>query len=201
MALTEPGAHAADAVAVAVGRVFAEAVGASGVVLVEGRSDLAALRAAARVLGRDLDAERIAVVAMDGITNLVRCVQAVRTAVPGVPLAALCDASEERWLRRTLRRMTEPPRIALCDRDLEDELIRALGVERTLAVLADAGELAAFRVFQGQPAQRARPVTAQLHRFLGVASGRKQRLAGPLTAALAPAELPAPFTDVLTAVA
>jgi hypothetical protein len=152
MALTEPGAHAADAVVDAVGRVSAEAAGASGVVLVEGRSDLAALRAAARVLGRDLDAERIAVVAMDGITNLVRCVEAVRTAVPEVPLAVLCDGSEERWLRRTLRRMTEPPRIVLCDRDLEDELIRALGVDRTLAVLADAGDLAAFRAFQGQPA-------------------------------------------------
>ncbi|MGN6741927.1 MAG: TOPRIM nucleotidyl transferase/hydrolase domain-containing protein, partial [Amnibacterium sp.] len=174
--------------------------GPRAVVLVEGRSDRAALHAAAQVLGRDLSAERVAVVAMGGITNLLRFTDAAAAVAPGVPTAALCDGGEERWLRRATARMPIHPAIALCDRDLEDELLRALGDERALAVLDAAGELGAFRGFPGQPAQRRRPVTAQLHRFLGVASGRKTRMADPLTAALSAAELPPPFRALLEAV-
>jgi hypothetical protein len=170
------------------------------VVLVEGRSDRAALQAAAALLGRDLEAEHVAVVPMNGVTNLIRCAQAAAAIVPGVPLLALCDGAEERWLRRALPRIPVPVRLERCDRDLEDELIRALGIARALDVLAAEGELAAFRVLQGQPAQRLRPLEVQLHRFLGVASGRKARLAGPLTAALAPHELPAPIAAVLAAI-
>ena len=174
--------------------------GLRAVVLVEGRSDRAALRTAARVLGRDLGQEQVVVVAMGGITNLVRFARAAASVAPGVPTAALCDGSEERWLNEALRRIPAAPFTARCDRDLEDELLRALGDERALEVLAEQGEAAAFRVFQGQPAQRARPVRAQLHRFLGVASGRKERLAGPLTAALDAALLPRPFRAVLAEV-
>ncbi|MGN6742727.1 MAG: TOPRIM nucleotidyl transferase/hydrolase domain-containing protein, partial [Amnibacterium sp.] len=63
MALTVPEAVLAEAAA-----GLAEPGRLRAVVLVEGRSDRAALSAAARVLGRDLAAERIAVVAMGGIT-------------------------------------------------------------------------------------------------------------------------------------
>ena len=55
----------------------------------------------------------------------------------------------------------------MCVDDLEDELIRALGVDGVEAVLDRQGELASFRRLQRQPAQRDRPVTEQLHRFLG----------------------------------
>jgi hypothetical protein len=195
VALTVPEAALAEATA-----GLTEPGGPRAVGVVEGRSDRAALHAAARVQGRDLLADRVAVVPMGGITNLLRFADAAAAVAPGVPTAALCDAGEERWLRRATARMPIRPRIALCDRDLEDELLRALGDERALAVLEAAGEIAAFRVFQGQPAQRRRPVAAQLHRFLGVASGRKTRMAGPLTAALAPAELPPPFRALLAEV-
>ncbi|HET6826815.1 MAG TPA: TOPRIM nucleotidyl transferase/hydrolase domain-containing protein [Amnibacterium sp.] len=169
------------------------------VVLVEGRSDRAALAAAARVLGRDLARERVAVVAMDGVTNLVRCATAAATVAPGVPLAALVDAAEDRWVRAALPRIPVPVSLKRCELDLEDELLRALGTSRALDVLAGSGDLAAFRMLQGQPAQRFRPVEAQLHRFLGVASGRKERLAAVLTAALEPQQLPPPIAAVLAA--
>lgn len=200
MALTDAGvAEAALAEAAWGGR--AEPVhGLSAVVLVEGRSDRAALLAAAAVLGRDLADEGVAVVPMSGITNLLRFLDAASVVAPGVRVTALCDGSEERWLRRATARVPIPPRLVLCDRDLEDELLRALGDERALAVLEAAGELAAFGVFQGQPAQRRRPTTKQLHRFLGTASGRKTRMAGLFTAALPADELPPPFAEVLKAV-
>ncbi len=171
------------------------------VVLVEGRSDRAALDTAALLLGRDLAAERVAVVAMDGVTNLVRCAATAAAVAPGVPVVALVDAAEDRWVRRALQRIPVPVALERCYLDLEDELLRALGTSRALDVLAASGELAAFRMLQGQPAQRPRPIEAQLHRFLGVASGRKERLARALTAALAPDELPPPIRAVLAATA
>ena len=169
------------------------------VVLVEGRSDRAALHAAAVVLGRDLAAERVAVVAMGGVTNLVRGAAAAAAVAPRAPLAALVDAAEDRWIRAALPRIPVAVSLERCELDLEAELLRALGTRRVLDVLAASGELAAFRMLQGQPAQRLRPVEAQLHRFLGVASGRKERLAGVLTAALPPEELPPPLVAVLAA--
>lgn len=171
------------------------------VVLVEGRSDRAALRTAALALGRDLAAERVAVAAMDGVTNLIRCATAAARVAPGVPLVALVDAAEDRWVRAALPRLPVPVSLGRCELDLEDELLRALGTSRALDVLAASRELAAFRMLQGQPAQRLRPVEAQLHRFLGVASGRKERLAAALTGALAPDELPQPIAAVLAATA
>ena len=196
MALTVP----ESAVAGAVADVTGDGGAVRAVVLVEGRSDGAALSAAAHVLGRDLAAEHVAVVPMGGITNLLRFADAAASVAPGVPTAALCDGGEERWLARASLRMPVRPHVALCEQDLEDELLRALGDRRALAVLEARGELSAFRVFQGQPAQRHRPATAQLHRFLGVASGRKTRMAGPLTAALGADELPPPFLALLAAV-
>jgi hypothetical protein len=169
------------------------------VVLVEGRSDRAALSAAALLLARDLEAERVAVVAMRGLTNLVRCATTAAAIAPGAPLVALVDASEDRWTTAALRRIPVPVRVERCHQDLEDELLRALGPARALDVLAATGDLAAFRVLQGQPAQRRRPVEVQLHRFLGVASGRKERLARLLTAALPAGELPPPLVAVLAA--
>jgi hypothetical protein len=206
MALTGPATTPLAAIEAAIAQGWADpalvpAPQLRAVALVEGRSDRAALSAAARLLGRDLETERVAVVAMGGVTNLVRCVRAAAAVAPGVPLVALCDAAEDRWLRAALPRLPVPVVLERCDRDLEDELLRALGTPRALDVLAAQGELTAFRVLQGQPAQRARAVEAQLHRFLGVASGRKERLAAPLTAALAPDELPAPFVAVLAATA
>jgi hypothetical protein len=46
----------------------------------------------------------------------------------------------------------------VCVKDLEDELIRALGSAGVEEVLAAQGELETFRNFQNQPAWRGRPV-------------------------------------------
>ena len=80
----------------------------------------------------------------------------------------------------------------VCDVDLEDELIRALGTAAVEAIVDAQGELGTFRTFQHQPAQRGRPAEAQLRRFMGTASGRKielrapaRRRVGPVTRATA----------------
>ena len=84
--------------------------------------------------------------------------------------------------------------------DLEGELIRALGVEGVLAVLAGAGGLEAFSKFQRQPAQRGRPLDAQLDRWLRSISSRYQRYLPLLVEALDLDGVPGPLDAVLEVV-
>jgi hypothetical protein len=86
----------------------------------------------------------------------------------------------------------------VCVEDLEDELIRALGVEAVERVLESEGELDAFRTFQRQPAWRERSHAEQLRRFFGTYSGRKIRSAPLLVDALDLDDVPRPLDRVLT---
>ena len=175
------------------------------VVLVEGASDRAAITALAERRGRDLDSEGVSVVAMGGSKNIITFLE--RYAGQGVTLAGLCDANEEGDFRRGLERVglgtdltreqMEELGFFVCVRDLEDELIRALGPETVQSVLGQEGELAVFRTFQRQPEWRDRPVGDQLHRFVGTKSGRKARAAAALVDALDLDRVPRPLDGVL----
>lgn len=159
------------------------------VVLVEGITDRLALEAVAARLG--LDVAGIEIVPIGGA-------QAIRRAAEGYAgerLAGLCDAGEERYFRRVLGDAA-----FVCVEDLEDELIRALGVERVEEVVAAAGELDTFRKFQSQLFWRGRPVEAQLRRWLQN-GGRYLRYPPLLVAALEPDEIPPPLAAVLAAAA
>lgn len=164
------------------------------VILVEGTSDRLALDALARRRGRDLDAEGVAIVAMGGFGNLPR----VLAQYDGVRLAGLYDSGEERHFLRALgcsdRAELERGGFFACTRDLEDELTRALGAEGVQRVLADQGELRAFRTYQKQPAHRDRPLEEQLHGFMW---NRKQRYAVLLVEAVEPERVPRPLDRVL----
>jgi hypothetical protein len=158
--------------------------------LVEGASDRAACLEAFRLLGVDPVAAGVAVLPMGGAMSVRRFVELLRPAQ--LRLHGLCDAGELRFFERA---GLDAASVSVCRPDLEGELLRALGAERAEAVLAREGDLSLFRTFQRQPAQRERPVLAQLHRFLGTTSGRKEHYGHVLTAELAPAELPAPLRE------
>jgi hypothetical protein len=85
----------------------------------------------------------------------------------------------------------------VCEADLEDELIRALGTARVERVIDDEGELRSLRTLQKQPAQQGRPVEAQLRRFIGTRSGRKLRYARLLVEALDLGHVPRPLDRLL----
>jgi hypothetical protein len=146
------------------------------VVLVEGPSDGAAVRALARRLAHDLDAEGVSVVAMGGYGNLGRFLERYGPSGLGVRLAGLYDAPEERHFTRGLARAgfgsnltradLEELGFYACDANLEDELTRALGPAAMEELLEAQGELSAFRTYQKQPAHRERPIEAQLRGFL-----------------------------------
>jgi hypothetical protein len=177
------------------------------VVLVEGRSDEIAVRTLARLRGCDLASEGISVVTVGGAQAMGRFLAVYGPAGTNVTVAGLCDAGEEPDVRRALARAglsPAPGRAGLeargffvCERDLEDELVRGLGVAAAEALLAAHGKLGAFRTYQKQPAHRERPVADQLRGFL---NNWKVELAGPLVEALDPARVPRPLDGVLAAV-
>ena len=165
-----------------------------GVVLVEGTSDRRAVEALAQRRGRDLQAEGIAVVPMGGFGNLPRLLEQYRD----LPLAGLYDVGEERHFLRALgcddRENLERIGFYACTRDLEDELTRAVGPDGMERVLAEQGELRAFRTYQKQPAHRGRPLEEQLHGFMW---NRKQKYAVLLVEALDLERVPRPLDRVL----
>jgi len=161
------------------------------VVLVEGITDRIALEAVAAKLGPDLTGGGVEIVPIGGA-------QAIRRASAqheGRRAAGLCDVGEERWFRRVLGDATY-----VCVKDLEDELIRALGSDRVQEVVAAQGELDTFRNFQNQVFWRGRPVERQLRRWLQN-GGRRHRYPPHLIEAMEPEEIPRPLTGVLAAVA
>jgi hypothetical protein len=181
--------------------------GTRAVVLVEGTSDQRALEALAARRHRDLLAEEVAIVAMGGATNIAAYLHRFVARADQPRIAGLCDAAEEGAFRRGLARAglgiglrredMERLGFFVCDADLEDELIRSLGVDTVERIVAVEGELGAFRTFQKQPAQRDRPVEAQLRRFLGTKQGRKIRYATLLVDALDLGAVPRPLDGVL----
>ena len=165
-----------------------------GVVLVEGTSDRRAVEALARRRGRDLEAEGVDVVPMGGFGNLPRFLERYRD----LRLAGLYDAGEERHFLRALgcddRGELERAGFYACTRDLEDALTRAVGPDGMERVLAEQGELRAFRTYQKQPAHRTRPLEEQLHGFMW---NRKQRYAVLLVEALDLGHVPRPLGHAL----
>jgi len=180
------------------------------VVLVAGHSVRVALHAAARRCGRDLAGEGIEVVSMGGITNARAFASRYGPRGLGVPLAGLYDAPEEAQLRHGLAAAglgAAPGPVGLrrldffeCSADLEDELIRALGIEGVEAVIEQAGEARSLRRLARMPVQREWTRVAVLRRFFGSRSGRKARYAQLLVEALEPDRVPEPLAAVLARV-
>jgi hypothetical protein len=180
---------------------------AVAVVLVEGASDQAAVEALAERHGRDLGAEGISVVSIGGAQAIGRYLERFGPDGLDLRLAGLCDAAEEREFRRGLEQAglgsdlsrAELERLGffVCEADLEDELIRALGADTVLQVIEANGDLGPFRTLQKQPAWHARPTDEQLRRFMGSGGRRKIRYARFLVEALDLAAIPRPLAGVL----
>ncbi len=181
----------------------------SAVVLVEGVSDRVALDTLAARLGRNLEAEGVSVVSMGGASAFGEFLDDLLGA-QGFEgrVAGLCDEGEVGDLRRGLERAGLGAELSLSDMealgfyvcavDLEDELIRSLGVAAVERIIEDQGELGAFRTFQKQPAWRMRTSGDQLRRFIGVKSGRKIRYGRLLVESLDLTRVPRPLERVLS---
>ncbi len=172
-------------------------------------SDQRALEALAGRRDRDLEAEGIVVMPIGGAQAIDRVLARLGHRPQGVRMAGLCDAGEEAHYRRALERVGVGPgpgragmeRLGfyVCEADLEDELIRALGPAAVERVVAAQGELGSFRTLQKQAPWQNRPLEEQLRRFMGSGGSRKIRYARLLVEALDPDRVPRPLDRVLAA--
>ncbi|MFM9373810.1 TOPRIM nucleotidyl transferase/hydrolase domain-containing protein [Streptomyces sp. Da 82-17] len=170
-------------------RARALAAGVGTVVLLEGPSDLAAVDALAARDGRDLAAEGVCVLSMGGAMSVGRFVRVLGPEGLGLRLTGLCDEAERPYYARELGSEA----FHVCVADLEDELIRALGVRRVEQLVEEQGDLRSLQIFKGQPAQQGRAPERQLRRFFGTKKGRKIQYGRVLTAALPPDRTPEPL--------
>ena len=177
------------------------------VVLVEGLSDGSAVETLAERRGRNLATEGVSVVPIGGAQAIRRALDLYGPPGLGLALAGLCDAGEEKSFRRGLEHAglgTELSRDAMerlgfyvCEADLEDELIRALGAEEAEQVVEAHGDIGPFRTLQKQPEWRGRPLHDQLRRFFGSGGRRKIRYARYLVEAVELDRVPRPLDGVL----
>jgi hypothetical protein len=156
----------------------------SAVILVEGDSDRIALETLARRQGRE-----VSVVAIGGAQAIGRFVEGLTQR----RVAGLCDAGEADHFRRALG----AEHVYVCEADLEEELVRALGTGAVEEILAANGDLRPFRTMQKQPEWRGRPVEDQLRRFLASGARRKIRYARFLVEALDLDRVPVPLASVI----
>ena len=181
---------------------------ARAVILVEGISDRIAVLALAERRGIDLEAHGATVVAMGGAQAIGRSLERYGPSGEGLRLAGLCDAPEEGLFRRALehaglgsgldREGMERLGFFTCERNLEDELIRAVGADGVVRLLERTGDIASFRTFEKQPQWRGRPAEEQLTRYLHSADRRNTRYPPLLIAALDLDRVPRPLDGVLT---
>ena len=162
------------------------------VVIVEGDSDRVALETLAKRRGRDLAAEGVEIAAIGGAHAIRRFMEKLDGS--DVKLVGLVDARQEEVFRRF------GIDVYVCDADLEDELIRALGFDGMERVIEAQGELRSLRSLQKQPAQRGRSTLQHLRRFISAKSGRKAQYAKAMVEALDLDSVPLPLDRVLSRV-
>ncbi|MFF4694979.1 TOPRIM nucleotidyl transferase/hydrolase domain-containing protein [Streptomyces chattanoogensis] len=167
-------------------------------VLLEGLSDAAAVSALAARRGRNLAAEGVCILPMGGAMSVGRFARLLGPPGLGLRLTGLCDEAERRYYARALERTGAAQQtFFVCAADLEDELIRALGVTRVEELVRAEGDLRPLQTFLRQPAQRGRSSPQQLRRFLGTKKGRKIHYGRVLVEALDPDRVPAPLDGLL----
>ncbi|MBD0841521.1 MULTISPECIES: TOPRIM nucleotidyl transferase/hydrolase domain-containing protein [unclassified Streptomyces] len=167
-------------------------------VLLEGLSDVAAVNALADRRGRDLEAEGICVLSIGGAMSVGRYAQLLGPPGLGLRLTGLCDEAERPYYARGFERAGAAPNgFFVCAADLEDELIRALGLTRVAELVQEQGDLRPLQTFLRQPAQQGRAPEQQFRRFFGTKKGRKIHYGRVLVEALDPTHVPAPLDDLL----
>lgn len=175
-------------------------------ILVEGESDRLAVEALALRCGYDLQSQGVFVVPMGGATSIIHFLDRFGPNGADHRLLGLCDARESPGVAKALARAgmgsgaLDKLGFQVCTADLEDELIRSLGVDAVLSVIANQGELASFERLQRQPSLRDQPVEAQLRRFFGGRSGNKIRYAPLLVSALPSGKAPPPLARLIASI-
>jgi energy-coupling factor transporter ATP-binding protein EcfA2 len=154
----------------------AEAFFSRAAILVEGVSDKYAIEALALRTNRNLDAEGISIVSMHGAGGIATFLKLLGQDGLKIKLIGLCDAAEESDWAKSLESNGHGSKLDraamaslgffVCDKDLEDVLITAVGEAATLELISNQGDAAAFKAFAKQPAHSGKTTKEQLHDFI-----------------------------------
>ena len=130
----------------------------------EGQSDKYSLEAVAAKKKRNLDAEGVTIVAMRGAGGIGTFLNLLGPNGLKLKLAGLCDAQEEsKWAQaleshgmgsKLNRAAMASIGFAVCDGDLEEVLIAAVGENATFAIIDAQSDTADFKSFAQQPIHR-----------------------------------------------
>lgn len=177
------------------------------IVLVEGVTDELALTLAARRSGRDLEAEGVSVVPLNGVHAISGFLRRLAAEEPRANLAGLYDEGEEEVIRAALERAGYGPgldrsgleRVGFfaCSADLEAELVRAAGEVVLSRLIELEGDAQPWRTFRKQYAWQGRPADHQFRRFIRSQSGRNSRYIRAIVETIDPSELPRPLRLLL----
>lgn len=180
-----------------------EAFFARRVAFVEGITDYQTVRVIAATLGRHLDAEGIAVVALDGAASLTTFLQIMGPEGLELAVGGICDADYEAdWcsyltaagLPASNRQDLNALGFYVSDLDLEDELVTALGTTAAQLVFANDGATQRFQNYSGQPAHKGKSLHEQVR---GFAQTKKVYWTPRLAAAVTAASVPTSIKDLL----
>lgn len=176
----------------------------------EGRTDELALTLAARRSGRNLQAEGVSIVVMNGVHAMGRYIARLFAEAPDAKLAGLYDESEEQVVRAALERagygaslergQLERAGFFACSVDLEEELIRAAGEPLLSRLIELEGDRQPWQRLRSQRTWHDRPFDQQFRRFIRSVSGRNTRYIRAIIEAIEPAQLPRPLRLLLAAV-
>ncbi|MFJ9588925.1 TOPRIM nucleotidyl transferase/hydrolase domain-containing protein [Streptomyces acidicola] len=180
-------------------RELAARLSVRAAVLLEGPSDVAAVNALAESRGRNLAAEGVCVLSIGGAMSVGRYAGLLGSPGLGLRLTGLCDEAERPYYARGFERASAAQQsFFVCAADLEDELIRALGVTRVEELVRAEGDLRALQTFLRQPAQQGRAPQQLFRRFFGTKKGRKIHYGRVLVEALDDDRVPAPLGGLLS---
>ena len=122
----------------------------------------------------------------------------------GLDVCGICDSDKESdWatvllnagmIAKADRPSMHGAGFFVCDRDLEDELVRAYGAANVVALIQEEGEGAAFVRFTGQPVHKAKSLDEQLMAF--IQKGRKVRYAPLIVERLELSKIPPSLEQV-----
>lgn len=196
-----------DATQQARARAMQSLAESSVVILVEGVSDQIAVETLAIRHCLDLQGAGVTVLPAGGASEMVKLAIAVMNDASRSPrLMCLCDVAEEPAVRGGVQRAVvggfgpgpeTGVRFFVCDQDLEEELIRASGVDNVIAIIESQGDLRSLQKLQLQQAWRDRPVDQQLRRFMGSGARRKLRYARLLAGSIDIDRTPPPLAGLL----
>jgi hypothetical protein len=159
---------------------------------------VAAVSALAARRGRDLAAEGVCVLSIGGAMSVGRHARLLGPPGLGLRLTGLCDEGERGYYARGFENAgAAQDDFFVCAADLEDELIRALGVARVAELVREEGDRRPLQTFLRQPAQQGRAPRQQFRRFLGTKKGRKIHYGRVLVEALEADQVPQPLDRLL----